>query len=410
MKICLTPCKPHGSVRAPASKSFAHRLMICAALADTPSVLTISDTNDDIEATVRCLRALGVSIAQDGENWTVTPTAQWNSAAVLDCGESGSTLRFLLPVVASRGVTATFTGHGRLPQRPNDALLDVMQTHGVTVSDGFPIRISGRLEPGKYTTRGDVSSQYITGLLLALSHLGKASEISLIPPVASGPYLDITTTVLAQFGAKIERETNRFTVSPTALHGGAFTAEGDWSNAAALLACGMTVSGLNEASVQGDRAFLDIVKSLGATVVEESRGIRLNLETLHGGEIDADSVPDLVPVLAELAATADGTTRIFNAQRLRYKESDRLQSTAALLRDLGGDVIETDDGFLIHGKPLLNGGEADSANDHRIVMAAAVAAQKSKTSVVIHNAQAIDKSFPAFFRLYRAQGGAADVQ
>ena len=409
MKIQLTPCKPQGAVRAPASKSFAHRLLICAALAATPCILTISYKNDDLEATARCLTALGVRIEKIGEQWSVTPTETWNDNVVLDCGESGSTLRFLLPVVASRGVATTFTGHGRLPERPNDALLNVMRDHGVTIADGFPIRISGRLLPGSYFIRGDVSSQYVTGLLFALSHLTQTSEINLIPPVASAPYLDITTTVLAQYGADIQREGNRFTVSPAALQGGAFSAEGDWSNAAALLACGMTVCGLNETSVQGDRAFLAVAESLGAAVINENGCIHLNLDHLHGAEIDAQMIPDLVPVLAAMAATADGTTRIFNAQRLRYKESDRLRSTAAMLCALGGDVSETDDGLIIRGKPYLQGGEVDSANDHRIVMAAAVAAQKSKIPVVIQHAQAINKSFPAFFGLYRTQGGAADV-
>ena len=410
MNIKLTPCKPQGSVHAPASKSFAHRLLICAALANTPSVLTITDTSDDIKATERCLMALGVSIDKAGVKWTVTPPQQWNDGVTLDCGESGSTLRFLLPFVSALGLNATFTGRGKLPERPNAPLLAVMRTHGVTVSDGFPIRVSGQLQSGSYTIRGDVSSQYITGLLLALSILKEPSEIHVLPPVESTPYIDITRDVLQQFGAAITKNGWTFHVSPTVLRGGHYTAEGDWSNAAALLACGITVTGLNEASVQGDRAFLEIAATMGTVVYNENGYLRLSLDGLHGAEIDAAAVPDLVPVLAAMAATANGTTRIFNAQRLRYKESDRLQSTAYLLNALGGDITETEDGLLIHGKPLLTGGEADSANDHRIVMAAAVAAQKCKTPVVIKDAQAIDKSFPTFFDLYRAQGGAADVQ
>lgn len=410
MKIRLTPCRPQGTVRAPASKSFAHRLLICAALAGAPSVLTIPDTSDDIEATARCLTALGVSIEKDGAKWTVTPPRQWNDGVILDCGESGSTLRFLLPVVSALGLSATFTGHGILPERPNEPLLDAMRAHCVTVSDSFPIRVCGRLLPGQYTIRGDVSSQYITGLLLALSIPDAPSEIRVLPPVESAPYLHITCNVLRQFGAVIKQNDWTYTVSPAALHGGRYNAEGDWSNGAALLACGMAVSGLNEASVQGDRAFLEIAAAMGAVVIHERDSLRLALDDLHGAEIDAAAVPDLVPVLAAMAATANGTTHIFNAQRLRFKESDRLQSTAKLLNALGGDVSETDDGLLIRGKPFLTGGEAESANDHRIVMAAAVAAQKSKTPVVIRNAQAIDKSFPTFFEIYRTQGGAADVQ
>ena len=410
MKIRLTPCHPQGTVRAPASKSYAHRLLICAALADAPSVLTIPDTSDDIEATARCLTAMGVLIKRSDEKWTITPPRHWNDGVTLDCGESGSTLRFLLPVVSALGLTATFTGSGKLPERPNKPLLDVMRQYGVTINDGFPIRVSGKLQAGQYTIRGDVSSQYITGLLLALSALDAPSEIHVIPPVESAPYIDITCDVLQQFDAVIKQNDWTYTVSPAALRGGRYNAEGDWSNAAALLACGMTVCGLNEVSVQGDRAFLEIAAAMGAGVIHERDSFRLVLDGLHGAEINAASVPDLVPVLAALAATASGTTRIFNAQRLRLKESNRLQSTAAMLNAIGGDVSETDDGLLIRGKPFLTGGEVDSANDHRIVMAAAVAAQKSKIPVVIQNAQAIDKSFPTFFDLYRTQGGAADVQ
>lgn len=410
MKIRLTPCHPQGSVRAPASKSFAHRLLICAALADAPSTLTISDTSDDIEATARCLTALGVFIERNNEKWTVTPPQRWNDDVTLDCGESGSTLRFLLPVVSALGISATFTGRGKLPERPNEPLLDVMRQHGVNVSDGFPIHVSGKLLPGSYTIRGDVSSQYITGLLLALSILDAANEIHVLPPVESAPYLAITCDVLRQFGAAITQSGLTFSLSPAALRGGHYIAEGDWSNAAALLACGMTVTGLNVASVQGDRTFLRIAAAMGADIISESGSFRLVLDDLHGAEIDAASIPDLVPVLAAMAATASGTTRIFNAQRLRLKESDRLQSTAAMLNAIGGEISETDDGLLIRGKPFLAGGEVNSANDHRIVMAAAVAAQKSKAPVVIRNAQAIDKSFPTFFEIYRTQGGAADVQ
>ena len=410
MNIRLTPCVPRGTVQAPASKSVAHRLLICAALAKTPSVLRIADTNDDIDATVRCLRTLGVSIKKSTDVLTVTPPQRWNGNVTLDCGESGSTLRFLLPVAASLGISAVFTGKGRLPERPNDALLEVMQYHGVAVKPGFPIRISGKLKPGDYNISGAVSSQYATGLLLALAHLDKASTLTLLPPVVSAPYLDITLDVLRRFGAGVEKTGTCYHISPSVLQGGSFTAESDWSGAAALLACGIRVGGLNLQSSQGDRQFLEIMTDCGARVLQESGTVQLDRSALHGAEIDAGSVPDLVPVLAAMLATAEGDSRITNAQNLRHKESDRLAATARLLCALGADVRETADGLLIHGKPQLSGGTADSANDHRIVMAAAVAAQACKNPVVIQNAQAIDKSFPAFFRLYRTQGGAADVQ
>ncbi len=409
MIVKILPCRPTGVVRTPASKSFAHRLLIAAALSKTTSTLTIADTSADIEATARCLRALGVAITQNGDKWTVEPPKMWNRSVTLDCGESGSTLRFLLPVAAANGVDAVFSGQGKLPERPNDVLLSAMEAHGVTVGGGFPIHIRGQLLPGEYTLRGDISSQFATGLLFALSGLDAPSTLTLTPPVSSKAYLAMTVDVLRAFGADITQTENTYTIRPAALYGGTYTAEGDWSNGAALLACGFSVGSLRPDSMQGDRAFLDLLQAAGAKVLQENGAIRLDLSDLHFPVIDADPIPDLVPVLAALAATAKGETQIRNAARLRLKESDRLSSTEALLLSLGADIRQTDDGLLIHGKPVLSGGRATSANDHRIVMAAAVAAQKSLSPVVIEDAQAIDKSFPTFFKLYNAHGGSAYV-
>ena len=409
MNVQILPCRPTGVVPAPASKSFVHRLLLAAALAESESRLTVTDTSADIAATVRCLRALGVLIQQDGDLWTVKPPERWNRSVTLDCGESGSTLRFLLPLVSAQGIDAVFTGSGKLPQRPNEVLLSAMRTHGVAVDGGFPIRVSGTLQPGNYTLRGDVSSQYATGLLFALVSLHAPSTLTLLPPVASARYLDITVDVLRQFGASITRNDCTYTIRPASLRGGAHFAEGDWSNGAALLACGFAVSGLRPDSLQGDRAFLQILQDAGAVLHTENDAIRLDRSALHFSSIDADPIPDLVPVLAALAATASGDTHICNASRLRLKESDRLSSTEALLQSLGADIRQTDDGLWIRGKPALAGGKADSANDHRIVMAAAVAAQKCLAPVIIEDAQAIDKSFPNFFTLYNAHGGHAYV-
>ncbi len=409
MIVKILPCRPTGVVRAPASKSFAHRLLIAAALSKTTSTLTIADTSADIEATARCLRALGVAVTQSGDKWTVEPPNMWNRSVTLDCGESGSTLRFLLPVAAANGVDAVFTGQGKLPERPNDVLLSAMKAHGVFVGGGFPIHIHGQLLPGEYTLRGDISSQFATGLLFALSGLDAPSTLTLTPPVSSEAYLAMTVDVLRQFGADITQTENTYTIRPAALYGGTYTAEGDWSNGAALLACGFSVGSLRPDSLQGDRAFLQILQDAGAKVLQKDGAIRLDLSDLHFPVIDADPIPDLVPVLAALAATANGETRIRNAARLRLKESDRLASTEALLLSLGADIRQTDEGLLIRGKSTLSGGRATSASDHRIVMAAAVAAQKSLSPVVIEDAQAIDKSFPTFFKLYNAHGGSAYV-
>ena len=409
MNVKLTPHPLAGNATAPPSKSAAHRKLICAALADSVSTLRLSQTSDDLDATIRCLRALGAKIEQDGELWQIEPPKEPVKSAMLDCGESGSTLRFLLPVAAALGVNATFVASGRLPQRPMEQLLCALRDHGVSVSNGFPLKISGKLRGGDYVLPGDISSQFATGLLLALPLCEEPSTLTLTGSIESAPYLALTQKVLRSFGIEPIRHENRYEISPARPRGGSYGVEGDWSNGAALLCLGAAVQGLSFESAQGDKEILPILERFGAKIEIQNGWIRADLSDLHGCEIDAADIPDLVPVLASVAATAKGETRIFNAARLRMKESDRLQSTAALVSTLGGEAKETADGLLIRGKETLSGGTVDSFGDHRIVMAAAVAAQKCRKSVIIRGAQAIGKSFPSFFEIYRSLGGVIDV-
>ena len=409
MNIKINPKTLHGKIEAPASKSVAHRILICAALAKGKSTVKLNKTSDDIEATAGCLKALGVTIEKNGNEWAVTPPAEFPQKAELNCKESGSTLRFMLPVVSALGIETTFTAEGRLPDRPIAPLLDEMKKHGIVCNDTFPLHISGKLTGGKFRIAGNISSQFITGLLLSLPLCEGESEIEIIPPVESKPYIDITTKALSDFGADIKENGNVYKVRHSDLQSGDFNVEGDWSNAAFLLSLGSEVSGLDRNSTQGDRKILDILLAFGGELIENYGTIRVSLANLHGTEIDASDIPDLVPVISAVAATADGTTKIYNASRLRLKESDRIKSTVEMINSLGGEAYETDDSIIIIGKKSLSGGTVESFNDHRIVMAAAVASQKCEDCVIIKNAQAVNKSYPEFFKDFNSLGGDANV-
>ncbi len=408
MDIRITPSVISGSVESIASKSFAHRALICTCLANDESKIKINTTSADIEATVDCLRNLGAGIEKNGVTYTVTPIGALPENAVINCGESGSTLRFLLPVICAIGIKTEIHAHGRLPERPLSPLKEELIRMGAEISDSFPLSVSGKISAGEYTLRGDVSSQFVTGLLIALSYLG-GGAIKLLPPVQSRPYIDITLEVLRTFGADIKEENNTFYINSVGLNGCDFTVEADWSNAAFPLCMGAEVTGLNPDSTQGDKAIIDVLKNMGAEIIRNGSSFKADLSSLHGCRIDASDIPDAVPVIAAIASTADGKTVIFNAERLRIKESDRIMTTVSMLRSLGGDVKETDDGMIIIGKSFLTGGETDSFNDHRIAMAAAVASLKCKDDVIIRNAEAVNKSYPTFFEDFNKLGGKANV-
>ena len=408
MDIKITPAPISGRIEGIASKSFAHRALICACLAKGESRIKINTTSADIEATVSCLENLGAKIEKNGDVYTVSPITNAPDSAVINCNESGSTLRFLLPVVAALGIKTEINASGRLPERPLSPLKEELIRMGAEISDSFPLAVSGRLNSGEFTMRGDVSSQFVTGLLMALSYLG-GGKINLLPPVQSRPYIDITLQVLKRFGADIKEEKNTFYIKNADLHGCDFTVEADWSNAAFPLCMGAEISGLDPDSTQGDKAIIDVLNKMGAVITENNGCFKADVSALHGCRIDASDIPDAVPVIAAVAATAEGETVIYNAERLRLKESDRIQTTAHMIRALGGEIAETDDGLIIKGKKILDGGETPSFNDHRIAMAAAVAACSCKGDVIIRQAEAVNKSYPAFFDDYNKLGGNARV-
>ncbi|MBE6757758.1 MAG: 3-phosphoshikimate 1-carboxyvinyltransferase [Ruminococcaceae bacterium] len=412
MNVKLPPCPLGGVISAIPSKSDVHRTLICAALSDKVSTFSLPARSADVEATVRCLRALGASITIAADTCRVEPITTPNKAPVLDCGESGSTLRFLLPVAAALGVDATFTGHGRLPERPIGELLDALTAHGVTASaPHLPLTLHGNLSGGDFPLAGDISSQYISGLLLALPLTKQGGDILLTTPLQSGGYVDMTRRTMARFGVDVCVKGNRFSVESGSHYRtpDTVTVEGDWSNAAFWLAAGavsreVTVNGLDLDSAQGDRTILSLLQAFGADATQHNDAVTVSPAPLVAQNIDMGEIPDLLPPLAVVAAVANGTTRLYNAARCRLKECDRIHGMATLLTALGIGVEEEADALIIHGG-TLRGGTVDSQNDHRLVMAAAIAATRSTAAVTIRQSEAVTKSYPAFFAHYEQLGG-----
>lgn len=412
----ITPALLGGTVAAIASKSDAHRLLILAALSRGETRLKMEQRSEDIDATISCLRALGVFIEILPDGVVVRGIEHPNENPLLDCGESGSTFRFLLPVAAALCEHARFTGGGRLPERPIGELLRVMQVHGVAFSnERLPFTTTGRLAGGDFSLPGNVSSQYLTGLLLALPLLESDSTISLTTRLESAAYVEITLHALRRFGVRVRVENGVYAVSgrQAIQSPGTLAVDGDWSNAAFFLAAGVlgkpvTVTGLSLDSPQGDKMILSALRKFGAQVETTEHAITVSPAKLTGCTIDVGETPDLLPILAVLGAGAEGETRLINAARLRLKESDRLASVSAMLRALGGTVTELPDALVITGGALA-GGTVESCRDHRIAMSAAIAAIRCANEVSILGADAVNKSYPAFYTDYNQLGGHAHV-
>ncbi|MBR3474856.1 MAG: 3-phosphoshikimate 1-carboxyvinyltransferase [Oscillospiraceae bacterium] len=412
MKLLIPRGPRSGSVRIPASKSRAHRLLICAALSREETLLRCEGFSRDIEATVRCLQALGAEIEEEQGLLRVTPIQEAPAGeCLLPCGECGATLRLLLPVIGALGVRACFSREGRLPRRPLAPLDRELTEHGMYLEEqGALLYASGKLRAGEFRLPGNVSSQYISGLLLALPLLEGESRLQVTEPVESEAYIRMTEEVLDLAGLRFAKEHKSYVVPGGQRPGlsGALTVEGDWSSAAFFLCAGalseegVLVKGLDLGSTQGDRAVLELLRGFGAEVSETEDGVLCRRGELRGQEIDAGPIPDLIPVLSVLAAGARGVTRIRNAGRLRLKESDRLRTTADLLRDLGGSAEELEDGLVIRGSGALRGGRAKSAGDHRIAMSAAVAACLCGEPVTLDGAECVEKSYPRFWEDWQA--------
>ncbi|MBQ7039210.1 MAG: 3-phosphoshikimate 1-carboxyvinyltransferase [Clostridia bacterium] len=379
MKVTITKADLKGSIKAMPSKSSAHRALICSELAENPIKIDNLPNSKDIEATSSCLKALNSA----------------DELKILDCGESGSTLRFLLPVAPALKKNVTFKMHGRLPERPLFPLDKQLENHGCTLKkDGDLLHVSGKLTGGIFNLPGDVSSQFVTGLLLALPLLDEDSEIHIEGVLESKPYVDMTADVQKKFGVYSKFKDNIFYIKGNQKYSSPknFTVEGDWSNGAFWLSAGkltagkVECTGLDPLSAQGDKEIINILKNLPCTV-------------------DARDIPDLIPIVSAVASVTKGETRIINAKRLTLKESDRLLAIYNVLSELGADISRTADGLIINGKEKLMGSVIDSYNDHRIAMMAAIIAIKCEGPVTITLAEAVKKSYPLFWEDYKALGG-----
>lgn len=407
MTLTITPSKLAGTVTPPPSKSQAHRFLIAAALADGESVIRGISRSKDMEATRRCLAELGAEFAEipggvkvRGMGANAMSPLRRMAYPHLDCGESGSTLRFLIPVALALRGGGVFTGRGRLMERPLGPYFDIFKAKDIFYEqkDGV-LTVQGLLMPGEYKLPGNVSSQFFTGLLFALPLLAGPSAILSTTELESEGYIAMTAQAMEAFGVRTATTLSlppRYHVEGEQTYRGAeVTVEADWSQAAfwfAAMRLGnlVDVSGLNEGSLQGDKVIADLF---------------VKLSWPGNVDVDVSQCPDLVPALAVMAAVREGETRVINAGRLRIKESDRLASVTAMLAALGGQAEELPDGLVIHGVPSLRGGTVDACNDHRIAMAAAIAATACARPVTILGAECVDKSYPTFWEEYECLGG-----
>lgn len=415
MKVTLSPSQLNGTVSAPPSKSCMHRALICAAAADRPTKIITDSYSEDTKATIECLKSLGAKIEHTEDGVTVYPIQKHDGECVLNCRESGSTLRFMLPFAAASGSKCTFVGAERLGQRPLLPLCEVLNKNGVSTSYGesfLPCRIEGQLSGNVFEIPGNISSQFITGLLLALGVTG-GGEIKATTPIKSGPYIDITIDIMKKFGVNTEKTENGYIVP----EGQRFTSpenfaiEGDWSNGAFWLVAaaigsegGITCTSLYEETFQGDSSIAEILSEMGADITRDKNGITVKKSQLKAIKVDCADIPDIVPILCVAAVTAEGTTVFENIQRLRDKESDRVKTTIDMIRNLGGKIDFDENNIYVTGN-ALTGGKITSANDHRIAMSGAIASLLCTGDVTIDIAEAVGKSYPDFYEKFTMLGG-----
>ncbi len=419
----IIPVRVSGTLKMPPSKSASHRMIIAAALSDGPCTIGGVLLSDDILATIKACEAFGARISlfkQTGGLYKLLvsgckmPDAKGKT---VDCYESGSTLRFLVPIAGIDAKATRLIGRGRLPKRPmkpyHDAFAGTpLKLERPSTDAELPLTLSGRLESGVYRLPGDVSSQFVTGLLLALPLVRGNSEIIIDGPLESAPYVDITIDVMDKFGVKIDNDCHqRFKIAGGQRYKRTdLTVPGDWSQAAfftAMAAFGgcLHLTGLDADDVQGDRVIVDILRKMGGRLAYTQNGLFVAASDLRGMDIDVSACPDLVPILAVIGAAAEGTTRILGARRLRLKESDRLAAVTDSLGRLGAEIKSDENSLTIQGGKKLFGGKVSAYNDHRIVMAMTSAAALCAHLVIIDGCEAVTKSYPDFFLDYRTIGG-----
>lgn len=403
MDLRITPKLLSGDIAVPPSKSISHRALIAGALANGESIITDVLDCEDTRATEEALTALGAVISHDGYKTIVKGISVPTEKADINCRESGSTLRFMIPIAAALGTESTFRGEANLPNRPITPFLEELPRHGIEfLSEKMPYTIRGKLSGGDFPVTGDISSQFITGYMMALPLTGEKCTISLTSQLQSRPYAILTADTMRSFGVDVKIGENSFEIpANSAFKPSDYTVEADMSQAAFFLVAdaiggNVTPTNLRLDSAQGDRAIIDIVKKFKK----------------NGGQafdVNAEDIPDLVPIMAVLACFARGTSHITGCARLRIKECDRLAAISDELNRLGAKIEAGEDYLVVHGVDSLHGGECETYSDHRIAMSLAVASQRCTEPIVIKGAQCVSKSYPTFFEDFRKLGGIADV-
>ncbi|MBR6742030.1 MAG: 3-phosphoshikimate 1-carboxyvinyltransferase [Clostridia bacterium] len=402
MDIKLSNPKLKRNITLPSSKSEAHRYLLCAALTKNGARVPCHSPSKDIEATAGVLSALGAKSEYKDGCFEVSPINADNNITA-DCGESGTTLRFMLALCAALGVNAEFICRGRLAKRPLFPFDEMMRTAGVTVTQNEnTVKIEGKMpENASWSIDGSVSSQFISGMLFALTLCG--GTLTVTGKTESKPYIDLTVDIIRKFGGDIEENGNTYIVRPSTLTApeNVFVG-GDWSGAAFPLCIGavgkhpVSVSHLDTNSTQGDKEIIAVLSRMGARTEICGSTVTAHPSKLHGIKIDCANIPDTVPALAITALSAEGETEFVNAKRLRYKESDRISAVCEMIHALGGKADENEDGFTVYGGKIA-GGTVDSKNDHRIAMAASIAAFFTEGDVIIQDAECVNKSYPEFW-------------
>ncbi|MBP7174747.1 MAG: 3-phosphoshikimate 1-carboxyvinyltransferase [Thermoclostridium sp.] len=423
--LTIRPSRLSGTIHIPPSKSMAHRAISCAFLSEGESRIDNVELSDDIIATCRAVEALG------GDMDILESTIPGRKILVIrgkgtvkikrkliNCGESGTTARFIIPITRLTADEVVITGEGKLSERPFGVFYEIFDTQKIqyqTQSGMLPLTLNGAIKPGCFSIRGDVSSQFISGLLLALPLLPGDSVIMLTTPLESIGYIEMTIQMQKMFGIRIEfeRAENKFLIPGWQKYKPQhYQVEGDWSQAAFWLAAGVfsgpvSIDGLNPDSLQGDKIIEAFLQQMGANLSWKENLLVAQESRLNGIQMDVSQCPDLVPVLAILGSVADGNTEIMNAARLRIKECDRLKAITTELKAMGAKITEYEDSLSIDGKQKLMGGRVYGWNDHRIVMASAIAAATCEKNTTIEGSQAVNKSYPSFWEHYHRLGGKA---
>ena len=426
LEINIKPGSLKGKVEISPSKSLAHRYIIEASLGEEEVIVSNLQKSKDIEATIEVMSNLGVEfkVLKDDEGaMTLRIKGQGTSFKVrgkeFNCNESGSTLRFLIPLLLLIDDEVLVTGKGKLKERPLDVYYDILKDQGIEYSnnrDRLPLKLPKerkKLTSGTFKIRGDISSQFITGLMYALPLLKGDSRLEMTTELESKPYVDLTMKALRDFGIEIENKDYKiFEIAGSQKYkGDSYKVEGDFSQLAFFAVAGLigkypiTVTGLDKNSLQGDKEIINIVKRMKGRIEEVAEGYTFYPSLTEGTVIDIKECPDLVPALSVLASLSKGETRIINGERLKIKESNRLESTSKELIKLGADIDILEDSLVIRGVEELKGGRVDSWNDHRVAMSLGVASARAKNDIILTGAESVSKSYPRFWEDFKKLGG-----